>query len=124
MEYLKKEREGWLSWSLFQDRCLLLADVFQKFINTCFEYYGLDTCHYFSSPGLNWDAMLEITEIELKLISDIDLFLFVEKVMSGGISTLLKYLVKSIIYTWNHMAKASQVNILHIQCQQIIWLDN
>ena len=75
MEYLKKEREGWLSWSLFQDRCLLLADVFQKFINTCFEYYGLDTCHYFSSPGLNWDAMLEITEIELKLISDIDSFL-------------------------------------------------
>ena len=31
---------------------LLLADVFEKFINTCLEYYGLDPCHYFSSPGL------------------------------------------------------------------------
>ena len=29
---------------------LLLAEVFGKFINTCLEYYGLDLCHYFSSP--------------------------------------------------------------------------
>ena len=31
---------------------LLLADIFGKFINTCLEHYGLDPCHYFSSPGL------------------------------------------------------------------------
>ena len=30
---------------------LLLADVFENFIDTCLEYYGLDPCHYFSSPG-------------------------------------------------------------------------
>ena len=32
---------------------LLLANVFEKFINTCLNYYGLDPCHYFSSPGLS-----------------------------------------------------------------------
>ena len=32
---------------------LLLADVFEKFINTCLKYYALDPCHYFSSPGLS-----------------------------------------------------------------------
>ena len=42
----------------------LLADVFEKLINICLEYYGLDTFHYFSSPGLSWDAMLKITNIE------------------------------------------------------------
>ena len=42
---------------------LLLADVFQKFISTCLDYYGLDPCHYFSSPGLSWDAMLKMTGI-------------------------------------------------------------
>ena len=31
----------------------LLADFFETFINTCLEYYGLDSCHYFSSPGLS-----------------------------------------------------------------------
>ena len=43
---------------------LLLADVFEKFINTCLKYYGLDPCHYFSSLGLSWDAMLKMTGIE------------------------------------------------------------
>ena len=31
----------------------LLADVFEKFINTCVKYYKLDPCHYFSAPGLS-----------------------------------------------------------------------
>ena len=45
---------------------LLLADVFEKFISTCLKYYELDPCHYFSSPGLSWDAMLKMTKIELE----------------------------------------------------------
>ena len=48
---------------------LLLADVFEKFIKTCFDYYGLDSCHYFSSLGLSWDAMLKMTGIKLDGIS-------------------------------------------------------
>ena len=69
---------------------LLLADVFEKFIKTCLDYYGLDPCHYFSSPGLSWDAMLKVTGIELDLISDIDMHLFIEKGMRGGISYISK----------------------------------
>ena len=38
---------------------LLLADVYEKFINTGLKYYGLDPCHYFNAPGLSWDAMLK-----------------------------------------------------------------
>ena len=32
---------------------LLLGEVFEKFIDTCLKFYGLDTCHYFSSPELD-----------------------------------------------------------------------
>ena len=69
---------------------LLLADVFEKFISTCLDYYRLDPCHYFSSPGLSWDAMIKITRTELELISDIDMHLFIEKEMRGGISYIAK----------------------------------
>ena len=69
---------------------LLLTDVFEKFIDMCLEYYGLDPCHYFSSPGLSLDAMLKITRIELELNSDIDLYLFVKKGMRGRISYITK----------------------------------
>ena len=32
---------------------LLLAGVFEKFIKMCLDYYELDPCHYFSSPGIS-----------------------------------------------------------------------
>ena len=64
---------------------LLLADVFKKFISTCLDYYGLDPCHYFSSPELSWDAMLKMTGIEFDRISDIYMHLFIEKGMRDGI---------------------------------------
>ena len=32
---------------------LLLADAFEKFIDSCLRFYKLDPCHYFSSPGLS-----------------------------------------------------------------------
>ena len=74
---------------------LLLADVFKNFINTSLDYYGLDRCHYFSSPGLSWNAMLKITKIELELISDTDMHLLIEKGMRGGISYISKRFSKS-----------------------------
>ena len=52
--------------------------------------YGLDLCHYFSSPGLSWDAMLKMISITLEKINDIDMYLFLEKGMRGGISYISK----------------------------------
>ena len=69
---------------------LLLVDVFEKIVETCLNYYRLDPCHYFSNPGLSWDAVLKITGIKLELISDVDMHLFIEKGMRGGISYISK----------------------------------
>ena len=74
---------------------LLLADIFEKFIDTCMKFYGLDPCHYFSSPGLSWDAMLKMTELELEKISGIGKYLFLEKGLRGGISYIVKRYAKA-----------------------------
>ena len=74
---------------------LLSADVFEKFIATCLKFYGLDPCHYFSSPGLSWDAMLKMTGVKLEKISDIDKYLFIEKGLRGGISYIAKRYAKA-----------------------------
>ena len=85
---------------------LLLADVFERFINTCLKFYGLDPCHYFSSPGLSWDAMLKMTDLKLEKIFDIDMYLFIEKGLRGGISYIAKrYSEAKNIYMRNYDPK-------------------
>ena len=74
---------------------LLLAGVFEKFIDTCLKCYRLDPCHYFSSSGLSWDAMLKMTNIELEKISDIGKYLSIEKGLRGGISYITKRYAKA-----------------------------
>ena len=59
--------------------------MFEKFIKTSLNYYGLDSSHYFSSPGLSWNSMLKMSGVELKKISNFDVHIFIEKGMRGGI---------------------------------------
>ena len=62
---------------------LLLADVFESFRKTCLQCCKLDPCHYFTSSGLSTDAM---PNIKLELMTDVDMFQFIEKGMRGGVS--------------------------------------
>ena len=62
----------------------------KKFIDICLKFYGLDPCHYFSSLGLSWDAMLKMSGIKSEKISDIDKCLFIEKGVRRGISYIAK----------------------------------
>ena len=41
--------------------------------------YGLCPIHYLSAPDLTWDVMLNLTKIELEVITDPDMFIFFEK---------------------------------------------
>ena len=65
---------------------LLSTDVFENFRKTCMQYYELEPYHYFTSPGLSWDAMLKMTDVKLELIINIDMFQFIEKGLRGGVS--------------------------------------
>ena len=67
---------------------LLLSDVFENFRETCYQYYKLDPAHYYSAPGLSWNACLKMTGIELELISDVDMYLMIEKGLRGGMSVI------------------------------------
>ena len=69
---------------------LLLADVFESFRKSCLKNYGLDPCHYVSSPGMAWDAMLKMTGVKLELLSDPDKHNFIEKGIRGGTSFIGK----------------------------------
>ena len=62
-----------------QSDTLLLADVFENFRNMCIKVYVLDPAHFLSAPGLAWQTCLKKTEVEVELITDLDMLLMVEK---------------------------------------------
>ena len=74
---------------------VLLADVFKNFRRVCQEKYGLDPAHHYSAPGLSWDALLKKTGVELELLTDLDMHLFIERGMRDGISMVGKRYAKA-----------------------------
>ena len=69
---------------------LLLADVFENFRKTCLKHYNLDPAHYYTSPGLAWDACLKETGQELELLHDYDMLMMFERGIRGGITHISK----------------------------------
>ena len=65
---------------------LLLADVFENFRIDCIASYEIDPAHYCTLPAFTWDAMLKYTHVELELLTDVDMLLFVERGIRGGLS--------------------------------------
>ena len=99
---------------------LLLADVFENFRKTCSQFYKLDPCHYFTSPGLSWDAMLKMTKIKLELMVDIDMFQFIEKGMRGGISYIAnRYGKANNVYMKEYDEKASSKYLMYLDANNL-----
>ena len=64
----------------------LLSNVFETFSNNCLEYSKLDPAHFYTSPGLAWQACLRKMSAKLKLLTDPDMLLMFERSIRGGIT--------------------------------------
>ena len=60
-----------------------------------YKNYGLDPLWYYTAPGLAWDASLKISNVELELLTNPNMYLMVEERIRGGISTITKRYAKA-----------------------------
>ena len=67
-----------------------VANVFENFIDVCMEKYGLDPSYYVTAAHLANDAMMKVTDVEIELITDPDMYLFFEESKRGGVSSAMK----------------------------------
>ena len=97
---------------------LLLADVLEAFRDRCLKNYKLDPAHFYTAPGLAWQALLKRAaeycehekrrekdcelcpdEFRLRLLTDIDILLMFEKSIRGGITEALKRYARAYFFS-------------------------
>ena len=61
----------------------LLAVVYEQFRDKCIKIYGLDPSHFLSAPGLAWQACIKKTNVNLELLTDVDMLLMIEAGIRG-----------------------------------------
>ena len=88
-----------------QSDTLLLANVFEKFRDTCIEIYGIDPSRFLSEPGFARKACLKKTNGNLELLTDNHMLLMIEEGIRGGMCQYIG-MVKQIINIKRIMIKA------------------
>ena len=110
---LRKRTLGCYRDTYLKTDVMLLADVLGTFRNTCLENYKLDPAHFYTAPGLAWQALLKTAaehcehekkrkecrvcpdEFRLELLTDRDMLLMFEKGIRGGITQAVKHYAKA-----------------------------
>jgi len=97
-----------------------LADVFENFRTVCMNNYDLDPCHYYTAPGLAWDASLKMTGVKLELLTDYDMHLFVEKGLRGGNSMIAhRYAKANNKYMSNYNPDVESSYIMYLDANNL-----
>ena len=67
---------------------LLLACVMEEFRKLCYETYGLDPVHYFTSSHLSGDAFIKTCNAEIELLTDREHLEMTENMIRGGVASI------------------------------------
>ena len=93
----------------------MLADVLENFRNKFIEIYELDLLIFVSAPGLAWQACLRKTEIELELLTNIDILLMPEKGIWGRIChTIDRYAKANDKYMKNYDKNIKSSHLMYL----------
>ena len=92
--------------------------MFESF-RTCLQQYKLDPCHHFTSPGLSWHAMLKMTNIKSELMTDVDMFQFIEKGMRRVSYIANRYGKANNKYMKNHDKNARSKYIMYLDANNL-----
>lgn len=99
---------------------LLLSDIWYNFTKTCYGIYNLDPAYYYTAPSLSWDAFLRFSKCEIELLTDGDMYLFVEDAIRGGISQIShRYAEANNKYMKDYDNSKCESNIIYLDANNL-----
>ncbi|GFW42849.1 transposable element Tcb1 transposase [Trichonephila clavipes] len=99
---------------------LLLSDIFENFRTRCQNYYKIDPCHTYTAPGLAWQVCLKMTKVRSELLTDIDMHLFIEKGIRGGVAMIShRYAKANNAYLSNYDSKLPSSYIIYLDANNL-----
>lgn len=99
---------------------LLLADVFENFRSLSLDYYEIDPAHLYTGPGFAWQACLKMTGVKLELLTDINMHLFLESGIRGGVSMISnRYAEANNVYMDNYERGKKSKYIMYWDCNNL-----
>ena len=107
MKTMKDYHDLYLKWDV-----LLLADAFEKFRNNSIKNCGLCPSHSLSTPTLSWDAILNMTKVELSLFQTLICIYSLKNVREVEFLISLIDIVKPTIIISNLTAQNKNQKIL------------
>jgi hypothetical protein len=86
----------------------------------CLENYQLDPAYYLTLPSFAWSAMLKMTEVELKVITDMEMELFISSAIRGGISVISgRYAKANNPYLEGYNSDLPNTYIVYLDCNNL-----
>ena len=70
---------------------LLSVDVFERLRDKCIEFYEIDPCYTYSTPGLTWLCGLKYTNVRLKYYKEntVNIYDTIQHGIRGGLASVL-----------------------------------
>jgi len=82
--------------------------------------YSLDPAHFFTTPGLSWEAMLKFTKIEFDLVTDIDQYKFIQSGIRGGlVQCTCRYAKANNKYVENIDSTQKSSNLIYLDANNL-----
>ena len=103
-----------------QSDTLWLADVLENFRDKSIEIYELDPSYFVFAPGLAWKACLKKAEVELELLTDLDMLLMNEEGVRGGICHVIyRHAKASNKYMNNYHKNIESSYLMHLDANNL-----
>ena len=102
----------------WQTTTISTCRLFEKFRASWLAHYSIDAVHYYTAPGLAWDAALRMTHVSLELITD--MYHFVENSIQGGISmTTTRYAQANFPTRPGYDASHPHVHLIYLDANNL-----